>query len=104
MALKSAFASGLLFTLWHVNPNMLLRGLIDAANLDPDSFPRILDACQEIKVCTSYQSLTCYVSRDCFSPIKVICIARCKIFYFSKASYSCFFFSYETRKSFAWYF
>lgn len=50
MALKSASASGLIFTLFHVNPNMLLRGLIDAVDLDPDSVSRILDTCQEIKV------------------------------------------------------
>ncbi|XP_057807321.1 uncharacterized protein LOC131021995 isoform X2 [Salvia miltiorrhiza] len=50
MALKSSSASGLLYTLWHVNPNMLLRGLIDTVNLDPDSISRIVDACQEIKV------------------------------------------------------
>ncbi|KAL1548658.1 transcription regulator [Salvia divinorum] len=48
-ALKSASTSGLLYTLWHVNQNMLLRGLIDTVNLDPDSVSRILDACQEIK-------------------------------------------------------
>lgn len=53
IALKSASASGLLYTLWHANPNMLLRGLIDTVNLDPDSVSRILDACQEIKVLTS---------------------------------------------------
>ncbi|KAH6817786.1 transcription regulator [Perilla frutescens var. frutescens] len=50
MALKSASASGLIFTLWHINPTMLLRGLIDAANLDPDGVSRTLDACQEIKI------------------------------------------------------
>lgn len=55
MALKRASTSGLLYTLWHVNQNMLLRGLIDTVNLDPDSVNRILDAFQEIKVLTSYQ-------------------------------------------------
>lgn len=50
MALKNASGNSLIFTLWHVNPNMLLRGLIDAVNLDPDNVSRILDACQELKV------------------------------------------------------
>ncbi|KAG6432328.1 hypothetical protein SASPL_103904 [Salvia splendens] len=54
MALKKASASGLLYTLWHVNRNLLLRGLIDSVNLDPDSVNRIFDACQEIKECIKF--------------------------------------------------
>ncbi|KAG6428008.1 hypothetical protein SASPL_112256 [Salvia splendens] len=49
MALKRASTCGLLYTLWHVNQNMLLRGLIETVNLDPDSVTRFLDAFQEIK-------------------------------------------------------
>ncbi|XP_047937913.1 CCR4-NOT transcription complex subunit 1 isoform X1 [Salvia hispanica] len=50
VALKKTSASGLLYTLWHVNRNLLLRGLIDSVNVDPDSVNRIFDAFQEIKV------------------------------------------------------
>ena len=53
VALKKTSASGLLYTLWHVNRNLLLRGLIDSVNVDPDSVNRIFDAFQEIKVLTS---------------------------------------------------
>ncbi|KAL8500295.1 hypothetical protein ACS0TY_020046 [Phlomoides rotata] len=50
VVLKNASGNSLIFTLWRVNPNMLLRGLIDAINLDPDNMSRILDACQELKI------------------------------------------------------
>lgn len=36
--------------LWHVNPNLVLRGFVDSLNCDPDSMTRILDICQEQKV------------------------------------------------------
>ncbi|KAI3444740.1 hypothetical protein Pfo_001405 [Paulownia fortunei] len=52
MALKNASGNSLIYNLWHVNPNMLLRGFIDAVNLDPDNISRILDACQELKILT----------------------------------------------------
>lgn len=50
MALKGASANNVIYNLWHNNPDILLRGLIDAVNLDPDNISRILDACQELKV------------------------------------------------------
>lgn len=48
--LKSAVASGMILHLWHVNPNLVLRGIIDSQNNDVDSITRILDICQELKV------------------------------------------------------
>lgn len=55
LVLKNASGNSLNFTLWRVNPNMLLRGLIDAMNLDPENISRTLDACQELKAsyCTT---------------------------------------------------
>ncbi|KAL9175940.1 hypothetical protein ABFS82_02G145600 [Erythranthe guttata] len=50
MTLKKASGNSLIFSLWHVNPSMLLRGLVDAMNLDPDNIARILEACQELKI------------------------------------------------------
>ncbi|XP_059434806.1 uncharacterized protein LOC132167794 isoform X1 [Corylus avellana] len=47
---KNAMNSGMLLHLWHVNPNMVLRGFIDALNSDPDSMTRILEICQELKI------------------------------------------------------
>ncbi|KAL6569340.1 hypothetical protein OROMI_013854 [Orobanche minor] len=50
MALRNASANGLICNLFHVNPDMLLRGLTDAMSLDPENVYRILDACQELKI------------------------------------------------------
>ncbi|KAK4414642.1 CCR4-NOT transcription complex subunit [Sesamum alatum] len=50
MALKNASGNSLILNLWHVNRNMLLRGLIDAVHLDQDNISRILDVCQELKI------------------------------------------------------
>lgn len=54
MILKSAVGSGMILHLWHVNPNLVLRGIIDSQNNDVDSTPRILDICQELKVVLMY--------------------------------------------------
>jgi CCR4-NOT transcription complex subunit 1 len=47
---KNAMNSGMILNLWHVKPNLVLRGFIDALNSDPDSMTRILEICQELKV------------------------------------------------------
>ena len=48
--LRNRLGSGLILQLWHVNPNLVLRGFVDAQNSDPDCIVRILDICQELKV------------------------------------------------------
>jgi len=48
--LQNADASGMIVHLWHVNPYILLRGLVDALSIDPENMSRFLAACQEIKV------------------------------------------------------
>lgn len=48
--LKSAIASVVIPHLWHVNTNLVLRGLVDAHKSDLDSNTKILDICQELKV------------------------------------------------------
>ena len=50
MILKSAVGSGMILHLWHVNPNLVLRGFIDSQNNDADSIVRIVEICQELKV------------------------------------------------------
>lgn len=50
MILKSAVGSGMILHLWHVNPNLVLRGFVDSQNNDADSIVRIVDICQELKV------------------------------------------------------
>lgn len=47
---KNAMNSGMILHLWHVNPNLVLRGFIDSLNFDPDCMTRILEICQELKV------------------------------------------------------
>uniref|UniRef100_A0A2P2MSE8 CCR4-NOT transcription complex subunit 1 n=2 Tax=Rhizophora mucronata TaxID=61149 RepID=A0A2P2MSE8_RHIMU len=53
MMVKSTACSGMIFYLWHVNPNFVLRGFIDAHNMEPDCLNKILDICQEIKILSS---------------------------------------------------
>ncbi|XP_073064928.1 uncharacterized protein [Primulina eburnea] len=50
LVLKNVSGNSLILHLWHEHPNMLLRGFIDAMNIDPDNYSRILDACQELKI------------------------------------------------------
>ncbi|XP_075501008.1 uncharacterized protein LOC142539437 isoform X2 [Primulina tabacum] len=50
MVLKNVSGNSLILHLWHDNPNLLLRGFVDATNIDPDNYSRILDACQELKI------------------------------------------------------
>ncbi|TKY68978.1 CCR4-NOT transcription complex subunit 1 [Spatholobus suberectus] len=53
MILKSAVGSGMILHLWHVNPNLVLRGFIDSQNNDADSIIRVVDICQELKILSS---------------------------------------------------
>ncbi|GMH00621.1 hypothetical protein Nepgr_002460 [Nepenthes gracilis] len=39
-----------ILNLWHINPSLVLRGLVDVLTTDPESIPRILDICQEMKI------------------------------------------------------
>ncbi|KAI4368425.1 hypothetical protein MLD38_016982 [Melastoma candidum] len=50
MILKNAGGVGMILYLWHVNPILVLRGFVDAVNLDSGSVFRILDVCQELKI------------------------------------------------------
>lgn len=50
MIVKSGVGSGMILHLWHVNPNLVLRGFVDSQNNDADSIVRIVDICQELKV------------------------------------------------------
>ncbi|KAK2981456.1 hypothetical protein RJ640_017478, partial [Escallonia rubra] len=49
LVLKNASGSGIVLYLWHVNPNIVLRGFIDSLDGDPENMSRILDLCQELK-------------------------------------------------------
>ncbi|KAL5134610.1 CCR4-NOT transcription complex subunit 1 [Glycine soja] len=53
MIVKSPAGSGIILQLWHVNPNLVLRGLMDSQNNDADSIIRIVDICQELKILSS---------------------------------------------------
>ncbi|KAL5134617.1 CCR4-NOT transcription complex subunit 1 [Glycine soja] len=53
MIVKSGVGSGMILHLWHVNPNMVLRGFVDSQNNDADSIVRIVDICQELKILSS---------------------------------------------------
>ena len=70
MIFKSSLGSGMILHLWRVNPNLLLRGFLDAYNTDPDDMSRVLDICQELKVKT-FSALGSDPD-SCFSP-KIYC-------------------------------
>ncbi|KAK7287009.1 hypothetical protein RJT34_22414 [Clitoria ternatea] len=53
MIIKSTVGSGMILHLWHVNPNLVLRGIMDCQNSDADSIVRIVDICQELKILSS---------------------------------------------------
>ncbi|XP_027908150.1 CCR4-NOT transcription complex subunit 1 isoform X1 [Vigna unguiculata] len=53
LIVKSAVGSGMILHLWHVNPNLVFRGIIDSQNNDADSIIRIVDICQELKILSS---------------------------------------------------
>ncbi|XP_019463581.1 PREDICTED: CCR4-NOT transcription complex subunit 1 isoform X2 [Lupinus angustifolius] len=53
MILKSTDGSGMILHLWHVNPNLVLRGVMDSQNDDLDNVTRIVDICQELKILSS---------------------------------------------------
>ncbi|KAJ4827650.1 hypothetical protein Tsubulata_008272 [Turnera subulata] len=50
MIIKSATGTGMVLYLWHVNPNLVVRGFVDALNMEPNSMAKILDICQELKI------------------------------------------------------
>ncbi|KAL3009795.1 hypothetical protein AAZX31_07G103500 [Glycine max] len=60
MILKSAVGSGMILHLWHVNPNLVLRGFIDSQNNDADSIVRIVEICQELKILSSVVEIIPY--------------------------------------------
>ncbi|KAJ1388195.1 CCR4-NOT transcription complex subunit 1, CAF1-binding domain [Sesbania bispinosa] len=53
MIVKSSVGSGMILHLWHVNPNLVMRGFMDSLNSDVDSITRIVDICQELKILSS---------------------------------------------------
>ncbi|XP_020538535.1 CCR4-NOT transcription complex subunit 1 isoform X2 [Jatropha curcas] len=50
MIIKSATGSSMILYLWHVNPSLVVRGFVDAHNMEPDCMTKILDICQELKI------------------------------------------------------
>ncbi|KAJ6675578.1 hypothetical protein OIU85_011707 [Salix viminalis] len=51
--LKSPAAGGMMLYLWHLNPNLLLRGFVEAGNVESNIMTKILDVCQELKILPS---------------------------------------------------
>ncbi|GMI99089.1 hypothetical protein like AT1G02080 [Hibiscus trionum] len=53
MVIKNALGSGTILQLWHVNPNLVMRGFVEVHNTEPDNMIRILEICQELKILSS---------------------------------------------------
>ncbi|KAI4356708.1 hypothetical protein L6164_000708 [Bauhinia variegata] len=75
MVVKSAVGSGIIGNLWHVNPNLVLRGVVDSQDNDLDSITRILDICHELKILLSVLEMIPY-----FSSIRLAALASRKEF------------------------
>ncbi|KAJ0962000.1 hypothetical protein J5N97_029828 [Dioscorea zingiberensis] len=48
--LKDSVKSHIIYHLWHINPNLVMRGFMDACNADPNSLLNVVDICQELKL------------------------------------------------------
>lgn len=46
----NSIGNGMILHLWHVNPDLVLRGFIDVHIIDTSNMIRILDICKELKV------------------------------------------------------
>ncbi|XP_058008298.1 uncharacterized protein LOC110666945 isoform X2 [Hevea brasiliensis] len=53
MIIKSGTGSGMIHYLWHINPSLVVRGFVDAYNIEPDLMTKILDICRELKILSS---------------------------------------------------
>ncbi|EEF50313.1 ccr4-not transcription complex, putative [Ricinus communis] len=60
MIIKSTTSSGMILYLWHINPNVVVRGFVDAYNIEPDCTIKILDICQELKILSSVLDMIPY--------------------------------------------
>ncbi|KAJ4956450.1 hypothetical protein NE237_013233 [Protea cynaroides] len=58
MIIGNTMKSGVFFHLWHVNPNLLVRGFIDIHFADPENMTRILEICQELKIVSAVLDIT----------------------------------------------
>lgn len=48
--LKDSAKNNIIYHLWRVNPNLVLRGFMDECTADLNSLLRVVDICQELKV------------------------------------------------------
>lgn len=71
--LKNVVGSGMILHLWHVNPNLVLHGIIYSQNNDLDSSVRIVEVCEELKV-SIWSSMD--VSYYCFDRWESILISE----------------------------
>ncbi|WKA05432.1 hypothetical protein VitviT2T_023400 [Vitis vinifera] len=46
----NSMGNGMILHLWHVNPDLVLRGFVDVHIIDPNNMTRILDICKELKI------------------------------------------------------
>ncbi|XP_010258903.1 PREDICTED: CCR4-NOT transcription complex subunit 1 isoform X3 [Nelumbo nucifera] len=53
MIVGNAIRSGIVLQIWHINPNLVLRGFVDIHSADQDNMSRILGICQEQKILSS---------------------------------------------------
>ncbi|OMP00668.1 hypothetical protein COLO4_12469 [Corchorus olitorius] len=62
MIIKNALGAGMVLQLWHVNPNLVLRGFVEVHNIEPDGMIRIWEICQELKILSSVLEMMPFAS------------------------------------------
>ncbi|CAN1248811.1 CCR4-NOT transcription complex subunit 1 [Linum perenne] len=55
--MKSSSGADMIMYLWHINPDLVVRGFVDVQNIDPDIMTKIVDLCQELKILSSVLEL-----------------------------------------------
>ncbi|KAI3965367.1 hypothetical protein MKX01_042848 [Papaver californicum] len=50
MVVRNFSRAGVILHLWNINPNVVLRGLLDVQNFDSESMIKTFDICQELKI------------------------------------------------------
>ncbi|KAG6747935.1 hypothetical protein POTOM_047826 [Populus tomentosa] len=62
LILKSPACGGMMLYLWHLNPNLVLRGFVEAGNVESNIMTKILDVCQELKILPSVLDMIPFTS------------------------------------------
>ncbi|XP_026438629.1 CCR4-NOT transcription complex subunit 1-like [Papaver somniferum] len=58
MVVRNLSRAGVILHLWNINPNVVLRGLLDVQNFDSEGMIKTFDMCQELKILSRVLDMT----------------------------------------------